>query len=327
MYQRIGKAAYKADLETIQKLDEYFQHPHRHFKTVHVGGTNGKGSVSSMIASVLQEAGFKTGLYTSPHLKDYRERIKINEKEIPEEFVTDFVWSHQKIIEQIQPSFFEITQMMAFQYFKQQKADVAVIEVGMGGRLDSTNIIYPELSVITNIGYDHVQFLGNTLEQIAFEKAGIIKPETPVIIGKKQPETENIFISKARELNALLFFSEDFPEFNYACDLKGSYQKENIQTAAVVIEVLRKKISISQKAIERGFANVVKNTGIKGRWQILNEKPLIIADTAHNKEGLYLVLKQIKQQKFKNLHIVLGMVNDKAIDEILDLFPKDAVYY
>lgn len=352
MYQRQGKAAYKADLNNTLELDHYFNHPHNKFKSIHVAGTNGKGSVSHMIASVLQESGYKVGLYTSPHLKDFRERIKINGEMISEDFVVDFVHHHQSIFEEIKPSFFEMTVAMAFDYFAKKEIDVAVVEVGMGGRLDSTNIITPELSVITNIGLDHTAFLGDTLTEIAKEKAGIIKENVPVIIGETHHETKRTFIEKSEEKNTKIYFADQDYRVDYSMlsmdhkqifniyngnknvypelklDLLGSYQAKNCITALKSIEQLTGKFHlITKDAIYKGMANVINNTGLNGRWQILNSKPLTVCDTGHNKEGLAFVMEQITQTAYKKLHFVFGVVDDKNLDQILGLLPTDAIYY
>ena len=335
MYQRVGKAAYKADLEPTLKLASYLNNPEKTFKTIHVGGTNGKGSTSHMLASILQEAGYKTGLYTSPHLVDFRERIKINGRMIPEKNITDFVLKHKHFFEENRLSFFEMTVGLAFDYFRNERVDIAIIEVGLGGRLDSTNIISPEVSVITNIGFDHTDFLGNSLTEIAGEKAGIIKPGTPVVIGETVGETREVFKSKAKEQQAPLIFSDSgfqqdskIERYISVCDLKGSYQRKNIKTVVATIAVLQEKSwNISEENIENGLANTSKNTGFMGRWQILGEDPRIIADTGHNKEGLSLVMEQLKSEVFEKLHIVLGVVSDKDLDSILPLFPTNASYY
>lgn len=325
MYQRQGKIAFKKDLTNILAFCNVLKHPEHKFKSIHVGGTNGKGSTSHIISSILQEAGYKVGLYTSPHLKNFTERIRINGKEVSQPFVVDFISKHKNFLEKQQLSFFEMTVGMAFDYFASESVDIAIIEVGLGGRLDSTNIINPEVSVITNIGYDHMQFLGETLKAIASEKAGIIKNNTPVVIGEKQDEVMDVFLEKASEMNAKIYFSSDI-KHNYKTDLLGSYQDRNIKTALKSLEVLKGFI-ILETHIRQGLLNVVKNTNFKGRWQILQEKPKVICDTAHNKEGLQIVLHQLGNQSFKNLHIVLGVVNDKKLEEVLPLFPKEASYY
>lgn len=328
MYQKIGQKAYKADLYNTIKLANHLNNPEAKFKSVHVAGTNGKGSTSHMLASVMQEAGYKVGLYTSPHLKDFRERIKINGQLITEAFVVDFVKTHQDFFKKNKLSFFEMTVGMAFDYFAKQKVDIAIIEVGLGGRLDSTNIIIPELSVITNIGLDHTQFLGDTLTKIAVEKGGVIKPKVPCVIGATTAETKVVFESLASQQNSALYYAEDNNSCPYETDLLGSYQKENSKTALQAIKVLESnKWSIPKNAIVQGFKNVIKNTGLQGRWQQLNDKPLTICDTAHNKEGLSYVIPQLLQQDYKQLHLVLGFVADKNLEEILPLFPKEAIYY
>ncbi|TJY36533.1 bifunctional folylpolyglutamate synthase/dihydrofolate synthase [Pontimicrobium aquaticum] len=328
MYQNKGKVAFKKDLTNTLSLAKHLDHLEKQFKSIHVAGTNGKGSTSHMLASVLQEAGFKVGLYTSPHLKDFRERIKVNGKVVSKQFVIQFIKRNKAFLERHQLSFFEMTVGMAFDYFAKQKVDIAVIEVGLGGRLDSTNIIMPEVSVITNIGLDHTQFLGDTLEQVACEKAGIIKQHIPVVIGETQKETEPIFRKIAKEHKAPIYFADQIVKKIYESDLKGSYQTHNIKTVAQALTVLQPLgFNTSEKQIIKGLKNVVKNTGLLGRWQILQYGPKIICDTAHNKEGLTYVMQQLSEQTFNKLHMVIGMVNDKNIDGILDLFPKHATYY
>lgn len=326
MYQNIGKTAYKKDLTNTIKLSNHLHNPEKKFKSIHVGGTNGKGSTSHMIASVLQEAGYKVGLYTSPHLKSFTERIRINGAEISEQNVIGFLEKNKSFLEENQLSFFEMTVGMAFDYFAQEKVDVAVIEVGLGGRLDSTNIITPEISVITNIGMDHVQILGDTLEKIAFEKAGIIKHTIPVVIGEKQIETQEVFKAKAQECNAEIIFASDEVKEEYNTDLLGSYQKHNTKTAVAALGKVEGFV-IKPNHIVNGLLNVKNNTGLRGRWEVLSEKPKVICDTAHNKEGLTYVLKQLEKENYDNLHVVLGVVSDKDLDEILPLFPKNATYY
>ena len=328
MFQQIGASAYKKDLTNTLKLASHLNNPERNFKTVHVGGTNGKGSTSSLIASVLKEAGFKVGLYTSPHLVDFRERIKINGEMISQEFVADFIQNNKTFFEDSKLSFFEMTVGMAFQYFSDQKVDVAIIEVGLGGRLDSTNIITPLVSVITNIGWDHMNLLGNTIEEIALEKAGIIKENIPVVIGEFTAETKKVFQKEADFKKAPIYFAStinDIPELE--SDLKGNYQLHNKKTAYQAIQLLKNHFSITEGDIVKGFLNVGKNTGLKGRWTILSEKPLIVADTAHNKNGLELVMQQVHQQQFNKLFMVFGVVNDKDIDAVLPYLPKDAEYF
>ncbi|MCO7186317.1 bifunctional folylpolyglutamate synthase/dihydrofolate synthase [Tenacibaculum sp. XPcli2-G] len=325
MYQRQGQTALKKDLTNIIALCDELDNPQKKFKTIHVGGTNGKGSTSHMVASILQEAGYKVGLYTSPHLKNFTERIRINGKEISRDSVVKFIEKNKIFLEKQGVSFFEMTVGMAFEEFANQKVDVAVIEVGLGGRLDSTNIIMPEVSVITNIGLDHTQFLGETLPEIAFEKAGIIKENVPVVIGERQKETENVFNTKAEECEAPIVFASDKTQ-NYTTDLLGDYQKHNVTTAITTIQQL-KEFEVSEENIKNGLLNVIKNTNLKGRWQVLQEKPKVICDTAHNKEGLFYTLEQLKKENYKQLHIVLGVVSDKDLSEILPMFPEKAKYY
>jgi dihydrofolate synthase/folylpolyglutamate synthase len=331
MFQNIGKRAYKTGLETTFELDRIFQHPHRKFRTIHVAGTNGKGSCSHLISAVLQKSGYKVGLYTSPHLKDFRERIRINGEMISEEAVCEFVELAQPIIAELQPSFFEITTAMAFRYFAMQNVDVAVIEVGLGGRLDCTNIIDPELSIITNISIDHTDLLGATLPEIAYEKAGVIKAGKPAIIGERQPEVAQVFISKAVEVNAPIYFASDemanaiLPD----CEMKGYYQDKNRRTVLTAIRELRRQnyFNIPDQAIVDGFAKVCHLTGIMGRWQLISENPRIICDTGHNEAGIKFVTEQLLHEKFTNLRIIIGMVSDKKIDKVLALLPKNAIYY
>ena len=329
MYQLQGASAYKKDLTNTHLLINHLNNPHKNLKLIHVAGTNGKGSTSHMLASILQEAGYKVGLYTSPHLRDFKERIKINEIEISEDFVCDFVTRNKLFFEENDMSFFEMTVGLAFEYFAQEKVDIAVIEVGLGGRLDATNIITPLISVITNIGIDHTQFLGTTLEAIAGEKAGIIKPEIPVVIGEYIRETKPVFLAKAKECKSEIYFASELISETYPSDLIGDYQTYNKKTAIETIAVLNSQgeFQISDANIKSGLFNVVNNTGLQGRWQQLGEFPKIICDTAHNKNGLEMVMKQVQKEKYENLHIVLGFVNDKDLDEILPLFPTNAIYY
>lgn len=328
MYQRQGKTAFKKDLSNTLKLASHLKNPENKFKTVHVAGTNGKGSTSHMLASVLQEAGYKVGLYTSPHLKDFRERIKINGQAVSKQFVIGFIKRNKPFFEKNKLSFFEMTVGMAFDYFAKQKVDIAVIEVGLGGRLDSTNIITPKVSVITNIGLDHTQFLGDTLELIAFEKGGIIKPNIPAVIGETQEETTPVFKSLAEKNNTELVFADKTIKEDYKSDLVGTYQSKNIKTAIQAIKELRKQgFIISDKNLQEGLLNVIKNTGLLGRWQILNDKPKVVCDTGHNREGLTYVMQQLKNEKFDSLHIVFGVVSDKDLSSIVDLLPKEATYY
>ena len=328
MYQQQGGAAYKKDLSRTLKLAAQLNHPERKFKAVHVGGTNGKGSTAHMIAAVLQESGYKVGLYTSPHLKDFRERIRVNGALVSEQFVVEFIAHHKSFLEQHQLSFFEMTVGMAFSYFEKENVDIAIIEVGLGGRLDSTNIIAPEVSVITNIGLDHTQFLGDTLQEIAKEKAGIIKKNTPIVIGETQEEIQSIFRQKANTLNAEIYFADVSVHRTCASSLQGSYQQKNIKTTLQTLKLLQGRgYKISEEHIQKGLLNVQKNTGLRGRWEVLSETPKIICDTAHNKEGLSLVLNQLQNQSYKSLHIVLGMVRDKSVERLLSLFPTNATYY
>lgn len=328
MYQRVGQSAYKADLAATIKLAAYLKNPEESFKSIHVAGTNGKGSTSHMLASVFQEAGYKTGLYTSPHLKDFRERIKIDGEMISEQYVSNFVEKHKPFFEDNQLSFFEMTVGLAFDYFRNEKVDVAIIEVGMGGRLDSTNILTPEVSVITNIGLDHTQFLGDTLEKVASEKAGIIKDRVPVVIGETLPETKQVFEEIASKRNAPISFAETCDSSKHTSDLKGFYQQKNIKTVLATLKVLQEKgWNISEENIQTGLKHTVKNTGLMGRWQILGKKPKVVCDTGHNKEGLQMVMEQLAKEDFQNLHIVLGVVSDKDLGSVLPLFPKNATYY
>ncbi len=328
MYQRQGAVAYKEDLSNSILLADHLGNPQTKFKSVHVAGTNGKGSTSHMLASVLQEAGYKVGLYTSPHLKDFRERIRINGVPVSEAYVVDFVKDHKPFLKANALSFFEMTVGMAFDYFASQLVDIAIIEVGLGGRLDSTNIITPEVSVITNIGLDHMQYLGKTHAAIAFEKGGIIKEGIPVVIGEHHPETEAVFGTLSRKRNAPLYKAYTFDAIPMKSELKGAYQQPNIRTVQVAIAKLQEKgFGVGIQHIAKGLLNVVKNTGLQGRWQLLGEQPTIICDTGHNKEGLSYVLPQLETVTYDHLHIVLGVVSDKDLDSILPLFPKHATYY
>lgn len=329
VYQLQGASAYKADLTNTILLAKHLNNPEKKLKCIHVAGTNGKGSTSHLLASILQDAGYKVGLYTSPHLKDFRERIKINGEEISEKFVCEFVARNKTFFEANDLSFFEMTVGLAFEYFVKEKTDINIIEVGMGGRLDSTNIITPLISVITNIGFDHTHFLGNTLESIAHEKAGIIKNNIPVVIGEYTTETRSVFLNKANETNSEIYFASDLITEVYSSSLQGDYQIHNIKTVQETIKILQdqNEFKISLENIKSGLINVIKNTGLQGRWQQLKTNPKVICDTAHNSHGLKIVLNQIKKEKFEQLHIVLGVVNDKDLDEILPLFPKEAKYY
>ena len=329
VYQLQGAIAYKKDLTNTILLADYLKNPEKGMACIHVAGTNGKGSTSHMLASILQEAGYKVGLYTSPHLKDFRERIKINGQEISEQFVCEFINKHKSFFENNELSFFEMTVGLAFDYFKTEQIDIAIIEVGMGGRLDSTNIITPLISVITNIGMDHTQFLGNTLTAIAGEKAGIIKSNIPVVIGEYTPETKLVFIEKAKKNNSEIYFASDTIKNTFPSDLKGDYQEQNKKTVLQTIQILnsQNRFKVADENIKEGLLHVVKNTGLYGRWQQINNSPKVICDTAHNKPGLQITLKQTQAEEFDSLHIVLGVVNDKDLDEILPLFPKNATYY
>ena len=328
MYQRQGKTAFKKDLSNTLKLAEHLNNPENKFKSVHVAGTNGKGSTSHILASVLQEAGYKVGLYTSPHLKDFRERIKINGQEVSKHFVIGFIKRNKDFFEANKLSFFEMTVGMAFDYFAKENVDIAVVEVGLGGRLDSTNIVTPEVSIITNIGLDHTQFLGDTLEAIAFEKGGIIKPNIPVVIGETQKETAPVFKSLAKSCDSEILFADQLVSEVYKSDLIGSYQSKNIKTVVQTVKQLQGKgFKISKKNIKQGLLKVVKNTGLLGRWQILKERPKVVCDTGHNREGLIYVMQQLSNETFESLHIVFGVVNDKDLRSILDLLPKKATYY
>lgn len=351
-YHRIGKAAYRNDLNNTILLDNYFGNPHLKYPSIHIAGTNGKGSVSHLIASVLQEAGYKTGLYTSPHLRDFRERIKVNGVMIPESEVINFVTRHKGIIGSVKPSFFEMTVAMAFNFFAESNVDVAVIEVGLGGRLDSTNIILPVLSVITNIGNDHMDLLGNTFEKVALEKAGIIKKKIPVLISETQPIVKDVFMRKARENESQIFFADEM----FSCELGkndnrigkreyllsglpqndlirgetplgGDYQSKNLKAVYASFHLLKNSFEVSDYNIIEGIRKVIINTGLYGRWQILGTSPLTICDTGHNKEGLEYVMNQIRLIDKTDLHIILGFVNDKDLGLVLPLFPPKAIYY
>ena len=351
MFSRVGESAFKKDLTNTLCLCEFIGNPQQKLKTIHIAGTNGKGSTSHMLASVLQTAGYKTGLYTSPHLKDFRERIKVNGEMCEESFVIDFTNRIQPMIHKIQPSFFEITVAMAFEYFALQQVDIAIIEVGLGGRLDSTNIITPELSIITNIGWDHMNLLGNSLELIAYEKAGIIKESVPVIIGDYTNITRPIFENRAKELRAKIYWAteerwvNDFhisahqieinvtqkrndERIKYQLDLPGIYQTKNLLTVLSALEILiQKNWDISMHDIHKGLAHIKKLTGLHGRWEVIREKPLLVLDVAHNEDGIKQVVRQIELVGAQEVHIVIGMVKDKEIDRVLDLLPKKAHYY
>jgi len=326
MYQRLGAAAYKADIGNIVTATKQLGNPHTQFKSIHIAGTNGKGSTAHMLASIMQESGKKVGLYTSPHLKDFRERIKINGEMIPQIEVVTFVKENKVFFEEMELSFFEFTVAMAFDYFAKQKVDIAIIEAGLGGRLDSTNIINPKLAIITNISLDHTNLLGDTIEKIASEKAGIIKNETPVVIGRRQKETTTIFRNIAKEKNTNVIYATQ--RKGYASDLKGEYQKENINTVITAIKQLQKQgWAITKDDIEHGLLKTAANTQLLGRWQVLSSNPQIICDTAHNEDGIKEIAKQFSNSKYKQLHIVFGTVNDKNLDTILPYLPIDAKYY
>ncbi len=328
VYQFQGASAYKANLDNILLFAEHLRNPEKKLNFIHIAGTNGKGSTSHMLASILQEAGYNVGLYTSPHLKDFRERIKINGREIPKDFLVDFINTHKPFLESNNLSFFEMSVGLAFAYFEKEEVDIAIIEVGLGGRLDATNIITPLVSVITNIGIDHTQFLGTTEEAIASEKAGIIKPGVPVVIGEYTSVTKKVFKAKAAEKESAIHYAKTVSQ-NYESDLKGSYQEPNKKTAVKAIQILQSisDFKISENQIINGLQTVSANTGLRGRWEKLHENPTVVCDTAHNRHGLEVVLKQVSEQKFDLLHIVLGVVNDKDLDEILPLFPSAAQYY
>lgn len=347
LFQNVGKDAYKEGLENTYELDKHFGHPHKQFKTIHIAGTNGKGSCSHTLAAILQSAGYKTGLYTSPHLVDFRERIRVNGTPIPKDYVTSFVEENRSFFEPLHPSFFELTTAMAFKYFAEQHVDVAIIEVGLGGRLDCTNIITPDMCIITNISFDHTQFLGNTLEKIAKEKAGIIKPGIPVVIGETSTETRTVFKNKAAETHTPITFAEDeslvedwktstdgyriYQTKDYA-DLKGElgglYQIKNTNTILTTVRQLKQiGYTITEQDIRNGFANVCKLTGLMGRWQTIETSPKVICDTGHNVGGISYIVEQLKHETYKHLHIVIGMVNDKDISGVLSLLPKNAYYY
>jgi len=327
MYQVQGAVAYKKDLTNTILLVNHLGNPERKFKSIHVAGTNGKGSVSSMLASIYQEADYRVGLYTSPHLKDFRERIKINGQEISEQFVVDFISANKTFFEDNDLSFFEMTVGLAFNYFVQEQVDVAIIETGMGGRLDSTNIITPLVAVITNIGLDHTQFLGSTLPEIAQEKAGIIKTGIPAVVGEYTSETKHVFIEKAKAMDAPLYLASDEIVTDYPTDLMGDYQKHNKKTVLKTVALLQDKLPINEASIRKGMLNVVANTGLRGRWEQVHENPTAIADTAHNGHGLKPVMQQLVSQNYTALRIVFGVVSDKDLDEVLPLLPKEAVYY
>ena len=343
MFQRQGAAAYKADLSNTIAVCNIIGNPQDDFPSIHIAGTNGKGSTANILASVFHEAGYKTGLYTSPHLLDFRERIRINGEMISEEAVVEFVEKFSEQFIEVKPSFFEITFSMAIYYFKQQNVDIVIMETGMGGRLDSTNVVKSILSIITNISMDHTAFLGDTIEAIAGEKAGIIKAGVPVLIGERQKETTAVFENKVKEVGAEISWAEEsksvIPDrFNMKnkgeiekledlFPLKGSYQKKNLRTALAALDILKGEWKITDEIVQRGIKNVIKNTNFAGRWQIVQEKPLVILDTGHNEAGLKYTMKQLSGMKYNKLHFVLGMVNDKDVNKVLQLFPKKAEYY
>ena len=327
LFQNVGSVAYKEGLANTYALDKYFQHPHKAYKTIHVAGTNGKGSTSHSLASILQCAGYKVGLFTSPHLVDFRERIKINGDMISKEYVVDFVERHRNFFEPLHPSFFELTTAMAFKYFADEGVDVAVVEVGLGGRLDCTNIISPILSIITNISFDHIQLLGNTIEKIAEEKAGIIKTGVPVVIGESTEKTLPVFSNKAKEVGTELILAENKEFADVVFELSGDYQQKNLKTILTALEILQNSFGIKQSDIEEGLKTVCERTGLMGRWQTLNDRPRVICDVGHNTGGFEYIVKQLLRQSYKTLRIVIGMVNDKDIDGVLALLPKEATYY
>ena len=355
LFSKIGAAAYKKDITNTVLLCEAADNPQNKIKTIHVAGTNGKGSTSHMLAAIFQQCGYKTGLYTSPHLKDFRERIKVNGEMIEEDFIVSFVGKIKSVSEEINPSFFELTVVMALQYFQELKTDIAIIETGLGVRLDSTNVITPELSIITNIGYDHMNILGDTLEKIAFEKAGIIKPNVPVVIGESNPQTKNIFLEKAKQCNAEIVFAEEVfnitdsvlknnelqvevsqtnPDSNrekkekYILDLNGIYQQKNLLTVLASIDELHKLgYNLEKQNIKSALASVKKITGLHGRWDVIKQHPMIALDVAHNEDGIKQLLHQISLCKYKDLYIIFGIVKDKDADKILSLLPKNATYY
>jgi dihydrofolate synthase/folylpolyglutamate synthase len=326
MYQQKGKTAFNSKLDGILTLSNHLDNPHKQFKSIHVAGTNGKGSSSHMLASILQEAGYTVGLYTSPHLKDFRERIRINGKPVSETYVVDFIAAHKNFIEAHNFSFFEMTVGMAFEYFAKEKVDVAVIEVGLGGRLDSTNIIIPEISLITNISFDHMDMLGDTLEKIATEKAGVVKQHVPVVVSEHQPEIARVFREKASEMIADITFASQKELPSYATSLLGDYQRRNLKGVLVTLDKL-KNFKVNETHIKNGLQKVAINTGLRGRWELLGKDPKVICDTAHNIEGLSLVLAQLLKENYKTLHFVLGFVKEKDLDAILPLFPTNARYY
>ena len=326
MYQNLGAVAYRPDLSRMNKLSSYLNEPQNKFKSIHIAGTNGKGSTAHMLSSIIQEAGYKVGLYTSPHLKEFRERITVDNIQIEKSYVTKFISEHKLFFTSNKFSFFEMTVGLAFYYFAHKKVDIAIIEVGMGGRLDATNILNPEVSIITNIGLDHTKFLGDNLSDIAFEKAGIIKQDTPVVIGETIKETKPVFQKKAIEMSAPIIFSDREKTDNYNSDLKGIVQQKNISTVVSALKFL-KKYKITKKNIKDGLLNVIKNTSFKGRWQVVKKNPLIIFDVAHNVEAITYVSNQLSEFSSKKLHLVLGFVGDKSVSEMINLFPVDSKFY
>ena len=328
MYQNIGDSAYKKDLSNIILICEHLNNPHNNFKSIHIGGTNGKGSCSHMLSSILQEANYKVGLYTSPHLVDFRERIKINGNMISKDSVLKFMYENFDFFESNNLSFFEMTVGLAFDYFSKNKVDIAIIEVGMGGRLDSTNIINPILSIITNISLDHTRFLGSNISDIAKEKAGIIKDNIPVVIGQTQQEISPIFTDIAKSKNSEIIFADHFIYDTYNCDLKGDYQKKNIKTVLKSTEILKHlDYKINDSHIKTGLNNVSNNTGLQGRWQVIQRKPMIICDTAHNEAALGEVISQLTKMEYSELHFIIGFSNDKNLKKISKIFPEDSKYY
>ena len=328
MYQNIGASAYKEDISNIISICDHLDNPQNKFKSIHVGGTNGKGSTSHMLSSILQESGYKVGLYTSPHLVDFRERIRVNGKMISKESIEDFMNQNLNFFDRNNFSFFEMTVGLAFDYFNNQNVEIAIIEVGMGGRLDSTNIINPILSIITNISIDHAKFLGNNITDIAYEKAGIIKPGIPVIIGETQEEIKDIFIENALENNSEISFADNFKTKEYDCDLKGEYQSKNIVTVQHAITKIQSMgYKINDMSIEKGLSHIVKNTSLMGRWQVIQTNPLVVCDTGHNEAALNELVAQIISSDHSEYHFILGFSNDKNIEKISKIFPKDGSYY
>ena len=325
MYQRQGAAAYRSGLDSIKRLDTYLGHPHKSFKSIHIAGTNGKGSTSHMIASVMQTAGYKTGLYTSPHLLDFKERIKVNGEEISSKEVIIFINSNKAYFEKESFTFFEMSVALAFWYFRKVEIDYAVIEVGLGGRLDATNIITPVLSIITNIGLDHTQFLGKTYAKIAFEKAGIIKNGIPIIIGEEDINTKDVFLNKSKKLNAPLHFVKNI-SINFTSDLKGFYQTKNIQTVVTALKHLP-DINLDNSIIKKGLNRVIENTGLMGRWQVISNSPKVILDIGHNKEALRLISNQLNEISYNKLYLIMGFTKEREINSLLSLFPKEANFY